>query len=72
MSQEEIEQEGLTHVVHKRRFRKGARPGLTYKAITEGLKVRAEDESWLPPSRKPGMRQIRRTIGCLVSAAIRL
>ena len=43
MSQEDIDKEGLTHVVHKRRFRMGARPCLTCKAITGGPKVRAED-----------------------------
>ena len=33
MTPEEIEEEGLTQFVHKRRFKKGARPGLTCKAI---------------------------------------
>ena len=72
MSQEEIDREGLTHVVHRRRFRMGARPGLTCKAITGGPEVRAEDQSWLPPSRKRGRRQIREMVGCLVSVACRL
>ena len=66
MTQEEIDQEGLTHVVHKRRNKKGPRPGLTCKAITGGAKVRNEDEAWIPPSRKPGSRQLKRMVGCLV------
>ena len=72
MSLEDIDKEGLSHVVHKRRFRKGAKPGLTCKAIKGGSKVRAEDQSWLPPSRKLGRRQIRKMVGCLVSVACRL
>ena len=43
MTQEEIIEEGLTHVVHKRRNKKGPRLGLTYKAITGGAKERSED-----------------------------
>ena len=34
----EIEQEGLTHVVHQRRYKTGARPGLTCKAVVGGPK----------------------------------
>ena len=37
-----------------------------------GPEVRAEDQSWLPRSRKPGWRQIRKMVGCLVSVACRL
>ena len=36
MTQEEIDSEGLKEVVHTRRFKTGARPGLTCKAITAG------------------------------------
>ena len=71
-TQEEIDQDGLGHVVHKRRSNRGQRPGLTCKAITGGPKVRAEDQSWLPPSRKPGVRQARKMVGYLVAAACRL
>ena len=39
MTHEEIDQEGLANVVHKRRNKKGPRPGLTSKAITDGTKV---------------------------------
>ena len=42
------------------------------KAITGGPKARAENQSWLPPSRKPGVRQARRMLGCLVASACRL
>ena len=72
MTQEEIDQEGLTHVVHKRRNKKGPRPGLTSKAITGGTKVRNEDEAWIPPSRKPGSRQLKKMVGCLVKTSIEL
>ena len=69
MTQEEIDQEGLTNVVHKRRHNRGARPGLTCKAITGGAEVRAKDDSWLPPGRMPGCRQKRRMVGCMAKAA---
>ena len=36
MSQQEIDSEGLGDVVHSRRFKAGARPGLTCKAIIGG------------------------------------
>ena len=72
MTQEEIDQEGLSHVVHKRRNKKGPRPGLTCKAITGGTKVRSEDGAWIPPSRKPGSRQLKRMVGCLVKTSIGL
>ena len=72
MSQDEINAEGLSHVVHKRRYKNGSRPGLTCKAITGGPAVRAEDDSWIPPARKPTRGQKKRMAGCLVRAAIRL
>ena len=42
---EEIDEEGLTQFVHKRRFKKGARPGLTCKAITGGPALRQQDRA---------------------------
>ena len=72
MSQDEINAEGLSHVVHKRRYKNGSRPGLTCKAITRGPSVRAEDDSWIPPARKPTRGQKKRMAGCLVRASIRL
>ena len=53
MTQKEVDKEGLTHVVPRRRFNQGTRPGLTCPAITGGPKVRAEDTSWLPALRQP-------------------
>ena len=72
MTQEQIDKEGLTNVVHQRRNVKGARPGLTCKAVSGGPVVRGKDECWLPPGRRPGVRQKRKIIGCLVKAATRL
>ena len=72
MTQEEINHEGLEKVVHRRRFQRGSRPGLTCQAITGGEVARAKDECWLPPRRRPGCRQRRRMVGCLVKAAVRL
>ena len=72
MTPEEIEQEGLTHVVHKRRFKTGPRPGLTSKAIVGGAAARLEDQAWIPPARKPGRRQKKRMAGCVMKSACRL
>ena len=44
-------------------------PGLTCQAISGGPKARTDDRCWLPPSRKPGVRQERKMVGCLVKAA---
>ena len=43
MSQQEIDGEWLKDVVHRRRFKAGARPGLTCKAITAGSAGRQAD-----------------------------
>ena len=68
----EIEQEGLTHVVHQRRYKTGARPGLTCKAVVGGPSQRLEDKAWIKPGRKPGRRQKRKMLGCVLRSACRL
>ena len=70
MTQEKIDSEGLSHVVHSRKHKKGTRPGLTCKAVTGGPKTRYSDNCWNPPTRKPGSRQIQRMVGCLIKVAI--
>ena len=72
MPPEEIEKEGLAKVVHRRRFKHGSRPALTCKAIVGGAGTRPEDESWIPPSRKPESRQKRRMAGCVLRSACRV
>ena len=69
MNQEEIDKEELAEVVHKRRYRTGARPGLTCKAITASSTSRLDDKSWLPPARPPTRAEKMRMIGCLVRSA---
>ena len=72
MSQENIDSEGLSTVVHKRRNKKGTRPGITCKAVSEGPDGREKDNSWLPPSRRPAARQRRKMVGCVLKEAIKL
>ena len=72
MTQAEIDSELLTDVVHKRRAKKGARPGLTCPALTGGEKVRAENNSWLPPLKKPTALQAKQMVGCLAKCAVKL
>ena len=72
MSQDAINAEGLSHVVHKRRYKNGSRPGLTCEAITGGPSVRAENDSWIPPRQKPTRGQKKRMAGCLVRTATKL
>ena len=72
MSVKQIKEEGLTQLVHTRRFKKGTRPGLTCKAIMGGPATRMEDESWVPPARKPGRRQKMKMVGVMIKYAIRL
>ena len=59
-------------MVHRRRFTKGSRPGLTCKAVVGGADTRLEDESWIPPSRKPGSSQKKRMAGCVLRSACRM
>ena len=72
MTPAEIEQEGLTHVVHKRRHKTGPRPGLTCKAVVGGASQRLEDQAWIPPARKPGRRQKKKMAGCILKSACKL
>ena len=72
MSQKEIDDEQLKDVVHRRRFKAGARPGLTCKAITAGPAGRQADRSWLPPTRAPDRAEKMKMIGCLVQTACKL
>ena len=72
MTQDQIDQQGLTHVIHKRRCTRGPRPGLTCKAVSGGPALRQSDECWLPPSRRPGVRQKKRMVGLLLKSAIKL
>ena len=72
MTPEEIEEEGLTHVVHKRRYKTGPRPGLTCKAVVGGASQRLDDQAWIPPARKPGRRQKKKMAGCVLRSACKL
>ena len=72
MCPEEIEREGLVEVVHKRRFNRGPRPGLTSKAIMGGPAGRQQDNAWIPPVRIPTRGEKMRMIGCMVRHATEL
>ena len=72
MTQDELDGEGLTHVVHRRRTKNGRRPGVTCKAISEGPVGREKDKSWLPPSRRPLCRQKRKMIACVLKQVVKL
>ena len=72
MTPAEIEEEGLTHVVHKRRHKTGPRPGLTCKAVVGGASQRLDDQAWIPPARKPGRRQKKKMAGCVLRSACKL
>ena len=66
MTQDEVDSEGLTHVVHRRSKTKGTRPGLTCNAIAGGPVVRGKDDGWLKPSCRPAIRQKRRMVACVI------
>ena len=72
MKPNDIAMEGLTDLVHSRRFKKGTRPGLTCKAISAGPSTRNEDMSWILPARRPSQKKKVRMVGCLVRSSIRL
>ena len=72
MSQEEIDKEGLQHVVQSRKKKKGSRPGFTCKAVSEGPVGRAKDDYWLPPSRRPSSRQKKRMVGCVLKEVYKM
>ena len=66
MSQEEINSRGMSHVVHKRRYKTGSRPGLKCEAITCGPVVKTENNSRVPSARRPTRGQKKKMIGCLI------
>ena len=72
MGEVRIKRAGLENVVPKRRFKRGPRPGITCAAVTGGQKARNADKSWLPASRKPGVKQKMRMLGKVVAYSIRL
>ena len=72
MSQEEIDDEGLTDVVHRRRHKNGRRPGLTSKSVMAGPASRHKDSPWIPPAREPTRGERQKMLGCLLRHAIRL
>ena len=47
MTQKQVNAEGLKDMVHRRRHKAGARPGLTCQAVTGGTARRLEDQAWL-------------------------
>ena len=58
MSQEDIDREGLNLVVHRRKKKKGSRPGITCKAVSEGPIGRAKDDpGCLPLAIQPAGRR---------------
>ena len=72
-TQAKVDAEGLEDVVHKRRHKRGSRPGLTSKAITAGGPAsRQKDNLWLPPSREPSRPEKMRMVVCLLRQAIKL
>ena len=72
MTQEEIDREGLTEVVHRRKHKKGSRPGLTSQAVMGGPATRYKDSPWLPPARQPARGEQRKMLGCMLAHATRL
>ena len=72
MTQEEIDEEGLSDVVHKRKHKKGSRPGLTSKAVMGGPATRHKDSPWLSPAREPARGERMKMLGCLLAHATKL
>ena len=59
-------------MVHQRRYKKNARPGMKCAAVTGGPKAMAECDSWLPPRRKPGCRQVKKMLGIAIKHMVKL
>ena len=72
LTQEEIDKEGLRDVVHRRKHKKGSRPGLTSKAIMGGPSTRHKQSPWHPPAREPTKKEKMKMLRCLLAHATRL
>ena len=71
-TQEEISARGLELVVHQRRYTGSTRPGMKCAAITGGPKARDENDSWIPPKRRPGCRQIKKMLGMAIKYMVKM
>ena len=71
-TQEEIAAQGLENVVHQRKYKVGARPSMRCAAVIGGPKAQADNDSWLPPKRKPRHRQIKKMLGMAIKYIIKL
>ena len=72
LTQKEIDKEGLKDVVHRRKHKKGSRPGLTSKAIMGGPSTRHKQSPWHPPAREPTKKEKMKMLGCLLAHATQL
>ena len=67
----EIESEGLKDVVHKRRFSRGQKPGITSDRVLSGPKPdQHEESSWINPNRLPTDHEKKKMLALTITAGV--
>ena len=72
MTQHEIDNTGLSHVVHKCRYKMGPRPSIVSHSVTGTEQERLEADSWLDPECIPTLEENKLMFATVVSNAVRL
>ena len=72
MTELEIKNEGLTEVIHTRRYNMGSRPGITSKSVTGTELERIKYDSWVDPIREPTASEKKLMFAIAISQSVRL
>ena len=72
MTELEIKNEGLTEVVHTRRYNMGCRPGITSKSVTGTELERIKYDSWVDPIREPTHVEKKLMFAIAISQSVQL
>ena len=71
-TQKQIDDEGLSDVVHTRRYNMGQRPGISSKSVTRTERERLKFDSWLNPIRDPTPVEKKLMFAIVISQAVKL
>ena len=68
---DEIDAEGLKDVIHKRRYSRGQKPGLTSNRILSGPKPdQSEESNWINPNRSPTQNEKKKILTLTIIAGV--
>ena len=71
-TQLQIDNMGLTEVIHTRKHKNGPRPLIISKSVTGTDTERDIQDSWIPPQRTPTMEETKQMLALVISQAVTL